>query len=238
MSRAGLLLTFLLVATWGWAQSEPASPAPDVQASPGAAPQSGTHHRFPGVAGTITAIAADSITLKALDGKTVQINLSDKTQYRKGRQPAKLADFKVGDEIAVRGEPAGDRAWQADMVMARPAGSPGMQSFRDALGKRFIIGEIKSINGTQLAIERPDGVTQTISVDETTSFQKDGESITLADLKPGDHVFGRGEVKSDVFVPSVLNLGDPRMMFRGSDQAPGGQRGPGAGNQAAPPESH
>jgi hypothetical protein len=87
----------------------------------------------------------------------------------------------------------------------------GMQAnFREGLGKRFIMGEIKSINGTQIEIARPDGVTQTISVDENTSFKKDSESITLADLKPGDRVFGRGELKNDVFVAAELNSGQMR----------------------------
>jgi hypothetical protein len=72
-----------------------------------------------------------------------------------------------------------------------------------------------------LTIQRPDGVTQTISVDENTSFRKDGESITLADLKPGDHVFGRGEIKNGVFVPAVLNLGQPRFGMQRQGGAPG-----------------
>jgi hypothetical protein len=222
-----MMAAFVLIAVWSWAQSQP---VPSDGQSASASPQTGQHHRFPGVGGTITAIGSDSITLKGMDGKTIQVAVSDKTQYRKDRQPAKLADFKVGDEIAVRGEASGEGQWQADMVIARPAGAPGMQAFRDALGKRFIIGEIKSINGTQLAIARPDGVTQTITVDESTSFQKDGESITLADLKPGDQVFGRGELKNDVFVPAVLNVGQPRMMFRGGAG--------GSGQGAAPPPSH
>jgi hypothetical protein len=82
-------------------------------------------------------------------------------------------------------------------------------------------------------------VSQTIAVDESTSFKKQGESITLADLKAGDHVFGRGEVKNDVFVPAELNVGDPRMMRRGMGQGqgsgPGQGQGPGPGAGGPPP---
>jgi len=67
-------------------------------------------------------------------------------------------------------------------------------------------------------------------VDENTSFRKDGQSVTLADLKPGDHVFGRGELKNNVFVPETLNVGDPRMMRR-----PGGGFGQNTGQT---PDSH
>jgi hypothetical protein len=65
-------------------------------------------------------------------------------------------------------------------------------------------------------------------VDENTSFRKDNESITLADIKVGDQVFGRGELKNDIFVPSQLNVGQPRF---------GGMRGPdhgGAHDQGSP----
>jgi hypothetical protein len=188
------------------------------------------------------------MVLKTRDGQTAQVSLSDKTQFSKDRQPAKLADFKVGDEVFVRGTSAGANSWQAEMVGTRPAGGFGAGNMGDALGKRFIVGQIASINGMQLVIARPDDVNQTITVDESTSFQKQGESITLADLKPGDHVFGRGEIKNGVFVPAVLNLGDPRAMGRGRGQGqgqgqgmgqqPGQGAGQGAGPGPATPDSH
>jgi hypothetical protein len=200
-----------------WAQAPDSSPAP----APGVPAQQGQRRgpRLPGVGGTITAISATSITLKTVDGQTAQVSLSDKTQFRKERQPAKLADFKVGDDIMVRGEQK-DGAWQAEMVAARPAGQ--MAAFRQGLGKQFIVGEVKAISGTQLTIQRPDSVTQIITADENTSFRNDNESITLADIKVGDHIFGRGQLKNDVFVPAVLYVGEPHFMMapheRGAEQ--------------------
>jgi len=169
----------------------------------------GGESQFPGVAGTITAIDKNQLSLKTLDGKPVTVNLSADTQYRKDRQPATLADFKVGDKVMVGGDPAGENAWNARFVGTR---SIGGQQMGEGLGKRFIAGEIKAIDGTSLAILRVDGQTQTIQVDENTSFRKQGESITLADFKPGDHVFGRGELKNGTFVAAVLNSGDPQQM--------------------------
>ena len=101
---------------------------------------------------------------------------------------------------------------------------------REGMGKEFIAGEVKAINGTQLTILRPDGQTQNITVDDSTSFRKQGESITLADVKVGDHVFGRGALKNDVFVPSALNVGMPGM-GRGFGQ------GRGAGQGTAPDQN-
>ena len=203
------------------AQTAPPNPAPSVEARPPAPTQDTARNgqRPPGVAGIITAMDGNAFTIKTREGQTVQVTVSEKTEYRKGRQPAKVSDFKVGDMIFVRGEKNGDNAWTAEIVGAR-SGGPGQGNFREGLGKEFIAGEVKSINRTQLTIQRPDGVAQTISVDENTSFRKDGESVTLADLKVGDHVFGRGQLKNDVFVPAVLNVGQPNFRMQHGTAAP------------------
>jgi len=201
------------------AQTTPASPPPESQGPPPAQDSPRNGHG-PGVAGTITALDANTITIKTRDGQTAQVTVNDKTEYRKDRAIAALADFKVGDMVFVRGEKTGDNAWLAAAVATRGGGGTP-NNFREGMGKRFIAGEVKSIDGTQLTIQRPDGVVQTIAVDENTSFRKDGESITLADLKPGDHVFGRGELKNGVFVPAILNLGQPRFGMQRQDGAPG-----------------
>ncbi|HTR67508.1 MAG TPA: DUF5666 domain-containing protein [Terriglobales bacterium] len=220
MSKVGIAVILMAFSLAVWAQEPSGSATPEQPAQGGMEHQHGMMgRRGPGVAGTITAVNADSIEIKTMDGKTAQVNISDKTQFRKDRQAAKLADFKAGDEIFVRGQQGSDGNWAADMVAERPAGFG--QGMREGLGKQFIAGEVKAVNGTQLTIARPDGVTQTISVDENTSFRKQNESITLADIKPGDHVFGRGELKNDVFVPSVLNVGQPRMMMGGRGQGQG-----------------
>jgi Domain of unknown function (DUF5666) len=200
----------------GWRQDGMASPALQ---EPGSE-QTGPRHRGPGVAGTITAIDDSKITIKTLDGATVQVTTTEGTQFRKNRELAKLNDFKVGDEIFVGGE-LKDGMVQAKMVGSHPTGAP--PEFREALGKRFIVGEVKAMSGTRITILRPDGVSQNITVDENTSFRKDQESITLADIKVGDHVFGRGEVKKDVFIPADLNVGEPSFMGPPPDGKPGPQ---------------
>jgi hypothetical protein len=212
MHKVSMITVLLASSALGWAQ-EPGVP-PETAAPQGEMRMPG--RRGPGTAGTITAISADSITLKTRDGKTEQVNLTQTTQFRKERQAATASDFKVGDEVFVRGQEAGTDTWNAEVVAARPANSGEFeQRMRENLGKKFIAGEVTAINGTQLTIARPDGVSQTITADENTSFRKQRESITLADIRVGDHVFGRGELKNDVFVPAVLNVGQPGMMRHG-----------------------
>lgn len=216
MYRVAIGTVVLLMVVGGLGREN--TPAPPLD-QPGSARHETDRRNRPGVAGTIIAMDDKSMTLKTMDGRTVTVKLDDKTQYRKDRQPAKLSDFKVGDMAFVGGQSTGENAWQAKFVAT---GSGGGQELREGLGKRFIAGEIKSIDGTHLTIARVDGETQTITVDDNTSFRKQGESITLADLKPGDHVFGRGEVKNNIFVPAVLNVGEPGMMRMGPPQGKSG----------------
>jgi len=200
-----------------------------------AVPQTGAQQdttrerRRPDVMGAITAINGQTLTIKNPDGHDVQVTVTGSTRFMKDRQPAKLADFKVGDMAMVRGRSTGTDAWEAEFFGSRSAGSGGsgpggfsQGGFEQDLGKKFIAGEIKSIDGTHLTIARMDGQTQTIAVDENTSFKKEGESITLADFKAGDHVFGPGEVKGGTFVATRLMLGDMHRMRGG----PEGSHGP------------
>ena len=202
MKRSAVLIVLFALCAFALAQDTPPPPRPG-----GARGGNRSGRQFQGVLGTITSINKTQLTLKTADGKTATVNLSADTRYRKDAQPAELEDFKVGDMVMVGGEPAGEDTWNARFMATR---SVSGQAMRGEMGKNFIAGEIKSIEGTHLTILRPDGETQTIQVDENTSFRKRGESITLADFKPGDHVFGRGEVKNGVFVSAVLNLGDFR----------------------------
>jgi len=233
MRKAFAAVLLLFVPLWCVGQDAPAGPPPDAQTAPSQNGQPGGHRR-PGLVGTITAINGDTLTVKTMNGQSAQVNVNESTRFRKERQPATLADFKVGDEVFVRGQSTGENTWQAEVVAA---GSPGgFGRMREGMGKEFIAGEVKAIDGTQLTILRPDGVTQNINVDESTSFRKQGESITLADVKVGDHVFGRGAMKDNVFVPSMLNVGMP-MMGRGHGRGQGAGQGGGQGQGEGAPDS-
>jgi riboflavin synthase alpha subunit len=194
-----------------------------------------------GIGGTIEEIKSDSFTVKTMDGKTVAVKVTPETQFRKDRQEAKFSDFKAGDFVMIGGEPNGQDAFTARFVASRQGGGAGnMQMMtREDMGKKFIAGEVKAIDGTKLTVARPDGETQTIEVDENTSFRKGRESITLPDIKVGDRVFGRGALNSaNVFVPTELNVGGPGGGF-GMGPAGGRGRPPQRGSesqQSTPPK--
>ena len=166
-----------------------------------------------GTAGTITEIKENAITIKTRNGKTATAKFTGDTKFTKNRQPATLKDFKVGDQVMVIGESAGEDTWTAKMIGLLDQNAM-MAQMQTAMGKEFIAGEVKSIDEAKLTILRVDGQTQVIEADENTSFKKQGESITLADIKPGDKVMGRGELKNGTFVPKTLRIGDfPQMQM-------------------------
>jgi len=250
--RARVSLSFaLLVSTFAFAQEAPPPPGPG--GSPAGSGQ-GQWRDLSRVMGTVVSISGDHVVLKPESGENVTVKLDSETRIRKNRAEAKLSDFKVGDHVLAAGTLGSDKVLTAKLLAGgdmpqgmRIVGGPGGMGtmgpispedmVKAGLGTTFIAGEVKSIDETKITVPRPDGQTQTIEVDETTSFKNGkGESGTLADIKVGDHIIGRGEVKSGVFVPQTLRFG--------MSQGPGGMmrrhaEGPPAGapsNETPPPQ--
>jgi len=214
------------------------------------------------VRGTITATAADRLTLKTDAGDVFQVVLTTNTRLMKDRQPVKIADIHSGDGAGAMGviDPS-TKTIHAAAVMVVDAAV--VKKMRDDLGKTYISGKVMAIDDLELTIKRQDGVTQKIAVDEGTSFRKGGrrdgammrgdgsaslgpgsdspgqppsggESITLADIKVGDTVIGPGALKAGVFVPTQLTVLDPAAMGRRRRQAEGGDP---AQTTTAPPNA-
>ena len=82
------------------------------------------------------------------------------------------------------------------------------------LGKDFVFGEVKSVDAPKITVLRPDNVTQTLELNEETSLRKGRESVTMADIQPGDHVFVRGGVENNTFVPKMVMVIGPEQWKR------------------------
>jgi hypothetical protein len=206
------------------------------------------------IAGTVTAVSGDAVTLKAEDGTVYQVTTTANTRLMKGRGiPVKIADLKAGDGVTAAGNlDAPNKTLHAVFLVAVDAEQ--LKQLRANLGKTYIVGKVTAIDADNLkmTVQRQDGVSQTIGFDETTSFKRGGrggrgggmgmgasaagndaspnsteggESITLADIKVGDNVGGPGAMKAGVFVPTQLNIGRERKGRRA--------RGAGAAGTAA-----
>jgi hypothetical protein len=237
-------LLFLLNATSGGAQAAAGGAPPQDQGAP---PGAGQRHRPSDgqgkpLMGKITAISGGTIQMAGVDGTNITVKITDTTEYRKDRQPANLADFKVGDLVFVRGEEGADHSVTAQMIGSRSGGGPegrgpgGGGGFGE-MGKDFIVGEVKSIDAPKLTLVRPDNVTQTLELNEETSLHKGRESITMADIQPGDHVVVRGAVQNNMFVPKNVMLLSPEQWKRMQEMGMS-RNGPGGNAPAAAPKEN
>jgi Cu/Ag efflux protein CusF len=193
--------------------------------------------------GKIVTINKGSIELAKPEGATVTVKITDKTEYRKDRQGAKLGDFKAGDVVFVRLDENAGEGLTAQMIGGRSGGGgeAGSRGFGE-MGKNFVTGEVKSVDAPKLTVLRADNVTQTLELNEETSLRRGRESITMADIQPGDHVVVRGEVQNNAFVPkNVMVLSHEQWkqleeMRKMSGMGPGGNA-PGGSKPAGEPKS-
>jgi len=221
-------LALLVASAAGWAQEPapvPQGTAQDVPSSAGGMRRVPNGGQGQPVFGKITAIHNGTIELTRPDGSSATVKVTSSTEYRKDRQTAKLEDFKVGDVVFVRGEENADHSVTAQLVGGRSGGGMGMEGGARGpgrgpggpgagmgfgeLGKDFVVGEVKSIDAPKITVLRPDHVTQTLELTEETSLRKGRDSITMADIQPGDHVVVHGGLQNNTFVPKNLVVFSP-----------------------------
>jgi hypothetical protein len=197
----------------------PAGPTPEGSPAPG-----GRQHRrnqdddgTRPVFGRIAAIQDGAIRITKLDGSEQTVKVTPKTEFRKDREPAKLKDFKVGDGVVVRGDENADLSITAQMVVGRNGNGPNgpnRQNPVGTLGKDFVVGEVKAIDPPSITVMRTDNVKQTFELNEDTSLRKGRDSVTMADVQVGDHIFARGALQDNQFVPKTVTVIAPEQWKR------------------------
>lgn len=132
--------------------------------------------------GTVTASTANKITIQTAKGDSYVISVSSDTRIMKDRQPIKFADIKPGDLLTAMGEvDASKKTIQA--MMLNDVDAATVARAKENLGKTYILGKVAAIDSDnlKLTITRSDSVTQSVAVDEKTSFQR-GTSGVVADV--------------------------------------------------------
>jgi hypothetical protein len=214
-----VLFTFALFTLPGFASPQ--------QPLPGPVPQDRMQGRPPGerAFGTIDSVGVNQFQLKKADGTSLTVIVDENTRYRQGRQDIQLEDLKPGDQVFVAGKTGDKKEFDARMV--RRVTEEEMARFRNRGDRAF--GEITSIENNELKVKNPYRGDQTIVVNDQTQFVKDGQPITLKDLKVGDRVFAMGKEENGKLTAERVMTGQ----FRGRGR---GMR-PGAGPPPpAPPE--
>lgn len=169
------------------------------------------------VRGDVTAIRGNTITVKTEEGEVYTIETGANTRFRKERDPIQISDLHTGDLIAAIGDKDA-KARTVGAVFVMVMDKARYEQMRTSFGKTWTAGVVQSIEGTNIVIKRADNQTQTIAVDENTSFRRRREDITLPDIKPGDTIGARGAPHNGTFLATMVNVG------RGGERGEGGHR--------------
>ncbi len=167
---AAVLSLFLLASPCLRAQADDPEPANAPAISMGSARM---------VRGTVTAVAGDKITLKTDAGDTFSVALTPNTRIIKDRQPAKAAEIKVGDGIGAGGEMDQPNK-TVHALFVSVVSAEEVKKMKDSFGKTWISGKVTAIDDLKITILRSDKVTQTIAVDDDTSFKRGGRGMAMA----------------------------------------------------------
>jgi len=174
-------------------------------------------------------VGVDRFQIKQQDGSTTTVLVNDQTHYRQEQQEFQLEDLKVGDHVFVRGTPNSDKQvvavgvrriteeqfqrFQSGAAGGGPGGpgggrgGPGGGGWQGGPGAgNRAGGEILSIDQNQIKVRGRQGE-KIIVVNDQTTFSKEGQSITLKDLKVGDHIFAMGKEVSGQFVATQVRSG-------------------------------
>jgi len=202
-----------------------------------------------GVLGTVTEVAADHYTIKTDSGETLTVYYSVNTrimkqgpgrgqgQARRGQntdaeaadgprtppQPLKPADIKVGDIITAGGEEDTAKKSIGAIFIAQidPERARQMREMQANYGKTWLAGRITGIEGTTITIDGMiDHAKHSIEVDENTSFRQRRDSITLADIKPGEQLRAEGSLKGGIFLATTVTASEARNRGQAPDGNP------------------
>ena len=159
----------------------------------------------PTVSGTVTAVDADSITIKGRAGTTQEISTTSSTTYRFGSGAGTRADVVVGATILAAGTVGSNDAFTATSVTVAPA---------------RVMGTVTAKTASTITIERRDGTTVTVNVDADTTYEVAGiTDAGLGDVTVGMQIFVSGrDAGANTIDASNILAGDLGRGHRGGDK--------------------
>jgi|HubBroStandDraft_5_1064220.scaffolds.fasta_scaffold67577_2 hypothetical protein len=148
-----------------------------------------------------------SFAVKTDSGQPWKVLYGVNTRLMKGRDAIRASEIQTGDMIFAAGNvDAKKKTVGAAILIDIP--SEEVRKAREGLGKTWTAGKIMAITGTKIETQRLDGVEQKIAVDENTSFREKHDSVTLADLRPGEGFRAEGHVMNGTFTATTLTVFD------------------------------
>lgn len=139
----------------------------------------------PTVAGTVTAVDSDSMTLKLRDGSPKTVDLTGATTFKLGRADGKKADVKVGSKVVATGSEGTGGSFTAKTV-------------RVEVRVARVGGEVTATTKDTITVKQRDGTPATIKVGTDTKFALRGDTTpALSDIVVGMRVQAYGTLGAD-----------------------------------------
>jgi hypothetical protein len=173
---------------------------------------------LPEVAGTVSAVGTDTITIALRDGTSQTIRTNGSTAYHLDQADAKRTDVTVGSTIVASGEKAADGSLTASSVWVR---LPRMA------------GTVTAITDTTITLSRRGGTTVTIHVGSGTTIRVAGvDSAKLSDVTTGMAIVVEGTQRADGSI-DARSIGAAKL-GKGLGKGPGHDGQPGDAPDGSP----
>jgi archaellum component FlaF (FlaF/FlaG flagellin family) len=137
------------------------------------------------IEGTLTKVAADSITVATESHGSFVVALTPTTIIRKGETTVAPADLKVGDQVHVKATFASNTYTATEVIVQNQGDGSGSGNGSQTATAN---GIVKSMGATDMVVHRENGQDVTVQVDSNTTIKKYGNTISFADIKTGDQV--------------------------------------------------
>jgi hypothetical protein len=166
---------------------------------------------LPQVAGTVTSVGTDTITITLRDGTSQTIRTTGSTAYHLEKADGQRSDVSVGSAIVASGEKTADGSLTASSVWVRLP---------------RVAGTVTAIDGSTITLSRRDGTTVTIHAGSATTIRVAGvDNAKLSDITTGMVIAVEGTKRADGSYDARAigagKLGKPGKGL-GHDRQPGG----------------
>ena len=182
----------------------------------------------PTVVGTVATVGSSSFTVKAKDGSTVTVDVSNSTTYRDRDVTAPtLTNVTVGEMVAAFGTKTASTVAATSVDIGGPGGGgPGDAGPGGPGGSPpAAVGTVATVGTDSFTIKTKDGTTVTVDVSSSTTYRdRDVTSPTLANVTVGEMVAAFGTKTANTVTATSVAIGEPG--GPGVHGGPGG-RGPG-----------
>ena len=144
----------------------------------------------PMASGVVTAVTANTFTIKKRGGTTQVITVNASTVYTLGKAKGAKSDVTVGSNATVSGTVTGSTftALSVKIALSRAA------------------GEVTAISGSTITVKKGNAAPQVVTVTSSTAYSLGKAKGSKSDVKVGSRITASGTVSGSTFTALTVNV--------------------------------